>query len=91
MSVSPLSDNVFTRNEPQHNLVTDFHDTSALGEGFDATPMVVPVRGHLDSIKRLLMGDRYIGRGSAISWQEPLLQYVESIAVWSISCNIEFP
>ena len=26
--------------------------------------MVVPVRGHLDSIKRLLKGDRYIGRGS---------------------------
>ena len=39
-------------------------DTSASGEGFDATPMVLPVRGHLDAVKRLLMGDLYIGRGS---------------------------
>ena len=39
-------------------------DVSALGESFDQTPLVVPVRGHLDSIKRLLKGDVYIGRGS---------------------------
>ena len=31
-------------------------DVSALGESFDQTPLVVPVRGHLDSIKRLLRG-----------------------------------
>ena len=46
-------------------------DTSALGEGFDATPMVLPVRGHLDSVRRLLQGDVYIGRGSrqrALPW-----------------------
>ena len=30
---------------------------SALGENFGHTPLVVPVRGHLDSIKRLLRGD----------------------------------
>ena len=39
-------------------------DLSALGESFGHTPLVVPVRGHLDSIKRLLRGDVYIGRGS---------------------------
>ena len=39
-------------------------DTSALGEGFDATPMALPVRGHLDAVKRLLKGDLYIGRGT---------------------------
>ena len=52
------------RTEVEHTLVTDGHDTSALGEGFEVTPMVLPVRGHLDSIKRFLKGDRYIGRGS---------------------------
>ena len=39
-------------------------DVSALGESFDQTPLVVPIGGHLDSIKRLLKGDVYIGRGS---------------------------
>ena len=34
------------------------------GDVFDATPMLLPVRGHLDAIKRLLKGDLYIGRGS---------------------------
>ena len=47
-----------------NSIAVDGHDTSALGEGFDDTPLVVPVGGHLDSIKRLLKGDRYIGRGS---------------------------
>ena len=37
---------------------------SALGESFGHTPLVVPVRGHLDSIKRLLRGDVFLGRGS---------------------------
>ena len=55
---------VALRNEVEPVLVIDDNDTSALGESFEATPMVVPVRGHLDSIKRLLKGDRYIGRGS---------------------------
>ena len=45
-------------------LSTGTQDVSALGESFDQTPLVVPVRGHLDSIKRLLKGDVYIGRGS---------------------------
>ena len=39
-------------------------DVSALGENFDATPMVLPTRGCLDSVKRLLKGDLCIGRGS---------------------------
>ena len=43
---------------------TGTQDLSALGESFGQTPLVVPIRGHLDSIKRLLRGDVYIGRGS---------------------------
>ena len=43
---------------------TGTQDLSALGESFGHTPLVVPIRGHLDSIKRLLRGDLYIGRGS---------------------------
>ena len=39
-------------------------DVSALGESFDSTPMVLPIRRCLDSVKRLLKGDLYIGRGS---------------------------
>ena len=39
-------------------------DVSALGENSEATPMVLPIRGCLDSVKRLLKGDLYIGRGS---------------------------
>ena len=42
------------RNELDYTLAVDGHDTSALGEGFENT----------HSIKRLLKGDRYIGRGS---------------------------
>ena len=43
---------------------TGTQDLSALGESFGQTPLVVPIRGHLDSIKRLLRRDVYIGRGS---------------------------
>ena len=39
-------------------------ELSVFGDVFDATPMVLPVRGHLDAIKRLLKGDLYMGRGS---------------------------
>ena len=74
------------RNELEHTPVTDVHDTSALGEGFDFTPVVVPVRGHLDSIKGLLTRLQ-----TAVSWQEPLLQDVQSITVWPVGCDIKFP
>ena len=37
---------------------------SALGESFEVTPMVLPIRAHLDRVKRLLKGDLHIGRGS---------------------------
>ena len=40
------------------------NDVSALGEDFERTPMAVPTRGHLDSIRRFMKGDLYIGRGS---------------------------
>ena len=43
---------------------TGTQDVSALGESFDQTPLVVAIRGRLDSIKRLLKGDVYTGRGS---------------------------
>ena len=39
-------------------------DTSALGEDFGCTPVVIPTRAHLDAVKGLLKGDLYIGRGS---------------------------
>ena len=39
-------------------------ELSALGDTFEATAMVFPIRCHLDAIKRLLKGDLYIGRGS---------------------------
>ena len=47
-----------------HEHLTGTQDVSALGESFAQTPLIVPIRGHLDSIKRLLKGDVYIGRGS---------------------------
>ena len=37
---------------------------SVLGDGFDSTPMVIPTRAHLDSVKRLLKRDENIGLGS---------------------------
>ena len=42
----------------------EFSELSVLGEDFDHTPMVIPIRAHLDSVKRLLKGDVHIGRGS---------------------------
>ena len=52
------------RDVQLHASATRTLDLSVLGESFGLTPLVVPVRGHLDSIKRLLRGDVYIGRGS---------------------------
>ena len=37
---------------------------STLGETQSVTPMVVPVRGYLDDIRRMMVWDYYIGRGS---------------------------
>ena len=49
---------------PGTGIIGDVHstgtqDVSALGESFAQTPLIVPIRGHLDSIKRLLKGDVY--------------------------------
>ena len=41
-------------------------EDSALGEPFELTPVVVPVRAHLDSVRRLIKGDIYNGRGSTL-------------------------
>ena len=53
-----------TYNTPCPEIDCHSLDVSALGENFDSTPMVLPIRGCLDSVKRLLKGDLYIGRGS---------------------------
>ena len=34
-----------------HEHLTGTQDVSALGESFGQTPLIVPIRGHLDSIK----------------------------------------
>ena len=83
---------VTLRNEFEPALAVD-NDTSALGESFEATLMVVPVRGHLDSMKRLLKGDRYIGRGSR---QRSLVKsrHCNTFKVsqlWSFGGDVEFP
>ena len=71
---------------------TGTQEVSALGESFDKTPLVVPVRGHLDSIKRLLKGDIYIGPRvqTTVTSQEPILQYVQGIASWEVCSDLEF-
>ena len=53
-----------TYNTPYQKIDCHSLDVSALGENFGDTPMVLPIRGCLDSVKRLLKGDLYIGRGS---------------------------
>ena len=58
---------------------TGTQDVSALGESFAQTPLIVPIRGHLDSIKRLLKGDVYIGRGS----RQRSLQFGRAVAISS--------
>ena len=52
------------RSELNDNSVDEGQDRSAVGDLFDATPLVIPVRAHIDSVRRLLKGDIYIGRGS---------------------------
>ena len=71
---------------------TGTQDLSALGESFAQTPLVVPIRGHLDSIKTLLRGDVYIGRGSRQRSlaKRPLLQHLQSLTGWSIARDFEF-
>ena len=71
---------------------TGTQDVSALGESFDQTPLVVPVRGHLDSIKRLLKGDVYIGRGSR-QRSLPKSRYCNTfkgVTGWEVSRDFEF-
>ena len=52
------------RSELENATEAEGQEFSALGESFDVTPMLLPVRGSLDSIRRLLKGDLHIGRGS---------------------------
>ena len=58
---------------------------SVLGERFLDTPMVLPIRGHLDSIGRMMVGDYYIGRGCR---QRGLSQSLfcndfEGVSIWT--------
>ena len=52
------------RNEHEYVPEDQSLELSALGERFDSTPVVLPIRANLDRIKRLLHGDLYIGCGS---------------------------
>ena len=80
------------RDAQLHSRATGTLDHSALGESFGHTPLVVPVRGHLDSMKRLLRGDVYIGRGSR---QRSLpksryCKHLQSLTGWPIGRDLEF-
>ena len=46
-----------------HLLVSVFFFRSVQGVTFGETPMVLPIRGYLDDIRRMLVGDFHIGRG----------------------------
>ena len=74
-----------------HEQLTGTQDVSALGETLAQTPLIVPVRGHLDSIKRLLKGDVYIGLWvqTAVTSEEPVLQHVQGVTGWEGSCDFE--
>ena len=54
---------------------------SALGGTYADTPLVVPTRGCLDAVRRLLRGDLYIGRGCRQRGlaKEPLVQRLQSV------------
>ena len=64
-----------TYNTPFQKIDCHSLDVSALGENFEASPMVLPIRGCLDSVKRLLKGDLYIWAwvSSAFTDQEQVL------------------
>ena len=72
---------------------SDANDRSVLGESYAARPLVLSVRGHLDSIKRLLKGDLYIGRGSRQRslGKKQVLQYLQSIAVRTANGDFQVP
>ena len=44
-------------------LGTVWNDRSVLGETRGATPLVIPVRGFVDDVRKFMVGDLYIGRG----------------------------
>ena len=41
----------------------DLYLRSALVEELSSTPQIIPVRGNLDTIRALMKGDCYMGRG----------------------------
>ena len=51
-------------NEIVDSTAQENQELSALGERLEFTPLVIPIRAHLDSVRRLLKGDIYIGRVS---------------------------
>ena len=44
-------------------LGTVWNDRSVLGETRGATPLVIPVRGFVDDVRKFVVGDLHIGRG----------------------------
>ena len=45
-------------------LIRCLRQLPVVGQPYDSTTMILPIRGHLDSAIRLMKGDMYIGRGS---------------------------
>ena len=73
-----------------HASATGTSDVSVLGDGFGHTPLVVPIRGHLDSIKRLLKGDVYLGRGSRQRSLPKSRYCIQGLTGWTIGRDLEF-
>ena len=62
--------------------VSLFVPLGTIGSTQAETPLVIPIRGQLDKINRLMRADIYIGRLEAEEpREEPLLQRVQSLAV----------
>ena len=70
---------------------------SALGEGFHSIPQIIPVRANLDSVKALMKGDCYKGRGcrqrgllrSRFANTYKVAQFGREQAIWLFSRDLE--
>ena len=59
---------------------------SILGETHSVAPMVVPVRGYLDDIRRMMVGDYYIGEAAEKgTFKECLCERVQGSSARSFS------
>ena len=64
VSAGAVDDDIAPGYGTQCSEVSLLSDSSRSAIPAVTSPLVVPTRGHLDSIRRLMTGDRYIGRGS---------------------------